>query len=134
MMRLIDADELINWICNDSGDNLMDEYYIEHINNMPEVYDVDKVVEELKRISVPERVKLHGIETETVKVIRLKYAVDIVKGGGVAEDVCEWKSDYGFVSDKYKREASCGHTFYDLHHAVAFKYCPYCGKKIKVVE
>ena len=51
-----------------------------------------------------------------------------------SDDVCEWKSDYGFVSDKYKRETGCGYTFYDLHHAVPFKYCPYCGKKIKVVE
>ena len=54
--------------------------------------------------------------------------------GGVSDDVCEWKSDYGFVSDKYKRETRCGYTFYDLHHAVHFKYCPYCGKKIKVVD
>ena len=49
-------------------------------------------------------------------------------------DVCEWQSDYGFISDKYKIETSCGYTFYDLHHALPFKYCPYCGKKIKVVE
>ena len=61
-------------------------------------------------------------------------ASEIVKQGGVSDDVCEWKSDYGFISDKYKRETGCGYTFYDLHHAVPFKYCPYCGKKIKVVE
>ena len=60
-------------------------------------------------------------------------AIEIVKQGGISDDVCEWESDYGFISDKYKREAGCGYTFYDLHHAVPFKYCPYCGKKIKVV-
>lgn len=49
-------------------------------------------------------------------------------------EICIWESNYGFISDKYKRDTSCGYTFYDLHHAIPFKYCPYCGKKIKVVE
>ena len=65
---------------------------------------------------------------------RLEKAIEIVKRGCASDDVCEWESDYGFVSDKYKRETWCGYTFYDLHHAVHFKYCPYCGKRIKVVE
>lgn len=65
---------------------------------------------------------------------RLEKEIEIVKRGCAYDDVCEWESDYGFVSDKYKRETWCGYTFYDLHHAVHFKYCPYCGKKIKVVE
>lgn len=61
--------------------------------------------------------------------------IEIVKQGGAGtDDVCEWESDYKFISDKYKRVTGCGHEFYDLHHAVPFKYCPYCGKKIKVVE
>lgn len=64
----------------------------------------------------------------------LDKAIEIVKQSCVADDVCEWLSDYGFISDKYKRETSCGYTFYDLHHAVPFKYCPYCGKRIKVVK
>ena len=64
-----------------------------------------------------------------------KEAVQALKSvlEGNHDDVCEWESDYGFVSDKYKRETGCGYTFYDLHHAVPFEYCPYCGKKIKVV-
>ena len=48
------------------------------------------------------------------------------------EDCCECKHDYKFISDKYKVETGCGYTFYDLHHAEPFKFCPYCGKKIKV--
>lgn len=43
-MRLIDADALIDWIRNDSGDKLMDSLYIDHINEMPTSYDVEKVV------------------------------------------------------------------------------------------
>ena len=66
----------------------------------------------------------------------LDYAVEIVNQ--VAEEykqeVCEWERNYQFFSDKYKVETECGYTFYDLHHAKHFKYCPYCGKKTKVVE
>ena len=41
------------------------------------------------------------------------------------DDVCEWKhSGNVYISCNYKR-------FTDLH---SFDYCPYCGKKIKVVE
>jgi hypothetical protein len=50
------------------------------------------------------------------------------------EDVCYCQRDYSYISDKYKVQTRCGYTFYDLHHAKPFKYCPYCGKKIKVVE
>ena len=101
------------------------------------------VVEELEeRKALHERLvdyeTKNGTVTEKYQHIKaidvLNDAIEIVKHGGVSDDVCEWKSDYGFISDKYKRETRCGYTFYDLHHAVPFKYCPYCGKKIKVVE
>lgn len=92
---------------------------------------IDKVVEELGTDS---SVKLYGSQNSDNYMIPVKRAIEIVKQGGVSDDVCEWESDYGFISDKYKRETGCGYTFYDLHHAVPFKYCPYCGKKIKVVD
>ena len=89
-----------------------------------------------------------GTETETIRDKAVKWNnnsskrvpyefIDYVEGRreiGASDDVCEWESHYKFVSDKYKRETGCGYTFYDLHHAVPFKYCPYCGKKIKAVE
>lgn len=49
------------------------------------------------------------------------------------QEVCEWERNYQFFSDKYKVETECGYTFYDLHHTKHFEYCPYCGKKIKVM-
>lgn len=88
-MRLIDADELIDWICNDSGDKMMDEYYIEHINNMPTAYDVEKVVEKLERISIEEPLTTDGVKTGTIKVLILKHAVEIVKDGFRTDNVCE---------------------------------------------
>lgn len=125
------------------------------INACDIAYDIDKVVEEL------EQLKNKGSVTKSEKLITnacVNKAIEIVKQGGVetnqnrdnskftdedldkiwdkilVDDCCEWESDYKFISDKYKRETSCGYTFYDLHHAVPFKYCPYCSKKIKVVE
>ena len=99
------------------------------INNTNTVYDVDKVVEDLELHSFE-----FGTDTLPAHYVRLNDAIEIVKQGGISDDVCEWEYDYKFVSDKYKRETGCGHTFYDLHHAVPFnKHCPYCGKKIKVV-
>lgn len=132
-MRLIDADELINqgyeivvdgWqydTCNKSID----------IDDIPTAYDVDKVVEELEEAK--HEICLSDEDLEHYQN-GIDNAIEIVKQGGVSDDVCEWEYDYKFVSDKYKRETGCGHTFYDLHHAVPFnKHCPYCGKKIKIV-
>ena len=54
------------------------------------------------------------------------YVWKIVKQVGVSDDVCEWKMD--------NVGASIGCRS-DLHHTgyVNYTYCPYCGKKIKVV-
>ena len=58
----------------------------------------------------------------------LDKAIEIIKQGGVADDVCECSllNGYNFL---YK--TSCGDVF-DMENG--FKFCPHCGKKIKVVE
>ena len=45
------------------------------------------------------------------------------------KDCCEWKKYEADIIFPYK--TSCGHSevFFDT-----FKYCPYCGKPIKIVE
>ena len=106
------------------------------IECQPTAYDPDNVVEELEErqkeylagFGVHNNDEMYGV------ACGLGDAIKIVKHGCAYDDVCEWHCDYKFVSDKYKRETGCGYTFYDLHHAVPFKYCPYCGKKIKVVD
>ena len=50
------------------------------------------------------------------------------------DEFCKYESDFNYFSGKYKRETACGYTFYDLHHAEPFKFCPYCGKKIKDIK
>lgn len=62
-----------------------------------------------------------------VKAISIRKAIEIVKQGSVSNDVCELRLLKGY---KFLHETSCGYVF-DMQNG--FKYCPYCGKKIKVV-
>ena len=84
-----------------------------------------------------------GTETETIRDKAVKWNnnsskrvpyefIDYVEGKReicVSDDVCEWK----VKSNYYVTE--CSHdtdVMYGLKQD--FKFCPYCGKKIKVVE
>lgn len=129
-MRLIDADALIDWIRNDSGDKLMDSLYIDHINEMPTAYDVEKVVEQIENAAYEKYRTQYG---------ERKRCLEIVKQGGVSDDVCEWKYPKE-IMDNTEFEVSCNSN--PLKKGVVpnnfsfcdFRYCPYCGKKIKVVD
>lgn len=57
------------------------------------------------------------------------YVWKIVNQGDVSDDVCEWKKD-DMCETVYM---VCGGCF-TSEYQKDFKYCPYCGKKIKVVE
>ena len=64
-------------------------------------------------------------------------AIEIVKQGCVAvannattrDDVCEWKYKHPFGDFP-----GCKNLNYSISRDSNWKYCPYCGKKIKVVE
>ena len=97
----------------------------EEIRNMPTSYSVDKVVDELEKESFT--------TTDTVcggifKAIRLSGAIEIVKQGGVSDDVCEWKK-----SEDYPFDWIVGCDGCEVNHRQG-DYCPRCGKKIKAVE
>lgn len=101
------------------------------IYNTPTAYSVEKVVEELKKRSKEYNsgVRLHGKSEEMLT----DDAIEIVKQGGVREDVCEWK----YNDSEYCFESSCDHLhifMYDGPKENEYDFCPYCGKKIKVVE
>lgn len=49
------------------------------LNNQPTAYDTDKVVEQLEKESYQEW-------CDSPKIVELKDAIEIVKGGGVNED------------------------------------------------
>ena len=94
------------------------------VRGMLTVYDIDKVVDELKEL------KAYAVyEDINADTKWLDKAIEIVKQGGVDDDVCEWKRD-DMCDTVYK---VCGGCF-TSEYQKDFKYCPYCGKKIKVVE
>ena len=142
-MRLIDADN-ISFYCNYEGDCTGDiddckecMNYICDFRDIQEhltAYDIDKVVEELK---------LHSFEFGTDSIpahyLRFNEAIEIVNQGGVSNDVCEWKFEEtnGIA---WHCDDKC--TTYNQVYIKDLKIiledfeckCPYCSKKIKVVE
>lgn len=98
------------------------------INNTNTVYDVDKVIEELERIRAKETCNKEKCDTKEIcRICVVDDAIEIVKQGGISDDVCECRR---LKDCKSLFETSCGYIF----AREGFKYCPYCGKKIKVVE
>lgn len=94
-MRLIDADKLLELIKEqkeretgayvkgiNAGLNIV-KSIINDKTQTPTVYDVDKVVEQLKNVSY-ERFGNVGMGGENV--VNLDEAIEIVKKGGVADD------------------------------------------------
>jgi hypothetical protein len=51
-------------------------------------------------------------------------------------DVCEWLSTEDFDGDPFY-ETNCGESFCFIEGDVKYngiKYCPYCGRPIRVIE
>ena len=134
-MRLIDADALIDRLderkkMEQGVRNIADILNIQaFIDSQPTAYDIDKVVEELQCDECQNCDFFEVCAASRYCEECHKKIIEIVKQGGVADDVCEWKlTDTGKLMP-YK--TSCGNEdLYDNH----YKYCPYCGKKIKAVE
>lgn len=82
-MRLIDADKLKDTLLEHNYTTEHNQIFC-YISEQPTAYDIDKAVEELKEsVTTKSGLMLGLIEYETV--------LKIVKQGGVADDVCEWK-------------------------------------------
>ena len=125
MSDLISRSELIKELNKYCGNQkyLVSENIREIINNQPTAYDVDKVVEEIEA---------SGKNTDVC--IRKIRAIEIVKKGGVSDDVCEWR-----VCDEEANvyDTSCRNPHILIEGTPRennYKYCPYCGKNIKAVE
>ena len=102
------------------------------LENQPTAYSVDKVVEELEKLqtynmglaTLMSDLQRNGVYRH---YICREDAIEIVKQCNISDDACEWKRDNTFIG-MYK---TC--SDYVTYHK-SFKYCPYCGKKIKVVK
>lgn len=77
MSRLIDADKIIDSL----GNSDMDFAIGAVIDEQPTTFDVDKVVEQLDKVSDYYEFDEQG--KEHVQMINLTEAIEIVRGGGV---------------------------------------------------
>ena len=126
-MKLIDADDVMEMLTNIELSCTVipiTEAKL-RLRDIPTAYSVDKVVEELEADS---SVKLYGSQNSDNYMIPVKRAIEIVKQGGVYDNVCEWKQTSTAV---YR--TSCGYKLEEYFETNAC-YCKQCGKKIKVVE
>ena len=111
------------------------------INDEPTAYDVDKVVYEFESFAkLAEDRWTNGTSEHAYQEHKCWVkAIEIVKQGGVSDDVCKWKYTKE-IMDNAEFKVGCNPNA--LKRGVVpnnfsyhdFKYCPYCGKKIKVVE
>ena len=131
-MRLIDADKLKKCYEGHNGIDDKADYLSIHrmIDSQPTAYDVDKIVAKLEENAgryTKKYVTPYGNNGyKDIKAISVKKAIEIVKQGGVSDDVCEWH-----------RVANVGaykcNTHAEIHDSRVLDWCkcPYCGKKIK---
>ena len=129
-MRFIDADSIRGCAKYIKTNEKFEPYImiddlVKLLDEQPTTYDVDKVVNQLK---TDFSVKLYGSGNSDNYLIPVKKAIEIVKNGGVSDDVCEWKQT---STAKYK--TSCGYRLEEYFDTNAC-YCKQCGKRIKVVE
>lgn len=146
MGRLIDAETLKQelyqqWfmdilLTQNSG---KDMFYAlaQKIDEIPTAYDPDKVVEQLEKLKslVPVNRILDDIVNDKPKelgmLIAYKKAIEIVKGECSTEQSCEWKLEDS-ESNLYVTECENRHLIFEgTPEENGYKYCPYCGRKIK---
>ena len=110
---------------------------------MDSAYDVEKIVEELEEtmqdlsvIEVFSHIDFDSTIQSGLDNFLKAYNSEllrIVKHVGVSDDVCEWK----YNDSEYYFESSCKHLHIFMSDGPKeneYRFCPYCGKKIKVVE
>ena len=137
-MRLIDADILIEKLksyaeCDWNKSlcvmlpSVVDDC-IEFVDEQPTAYDIDKVVEEIEA---------YGKNTDVC--ISKKNAIEIVKQGDVSDDVCEWKfEETNGIAWHCNDKCTTYNQVYIKDLKITLEdfecKCPYCGKKIQVVD
>ena len=123
MGRLIDAGLVLD---NLSGrlESMKDYDAVKDvINNMPTAYDPDKVVEQLEKYCFEKYCAEGDSDIER-----------IVKGGGADLELeCKWKLEE--EGNLYVTECENRHIVFDgTPEENGYRYCPYCGRKIKEVD
>ncbi|MGN0346322.1 MAG: hypothetical protein ACI4DU_03450 [Lachnospiraceae bacterium] len=111
---------------NDSLGGFGSEVF-KRVREMPTAYDTDNIVAELQKIE-EHCLEMNDWQGQSAVV----EAIEIVKQGGVSDDVCEWR-----VVDRPNNlpiyNTSCGYKLEEYFDTNAC-YCKQCGKKIKAVK
>lgn len=130
-MRLIDADAFKSWLLNRFA-KPQDTLVLTlqgFIAEQPTAYDIDKVVEELDCDRCESCSFLKVCAGSICCRECHKKTIEIIKHGGVSDDVCEWNLDGVYIFSPHSKMFSCV-----IDDKYRYTYCPVCGKKIKVVE
>ena len=133
-MRLIDEEKLMEDIQNTITEKSSTIDWMNLIHRQPVAYDIDNVVKQLEEIRVKKTCNKEKCdEKELCRICVVDDAIEIVKQVGVSDDVCEWiKYDYRTICPK---NHDANNPYWRIpDNTDKLKYCPYCGKKIKVVE
>ena len=119
------------------------------IKNQPTAYDVDKVVEELKEvmqdlsvIEILSHIDFDSTIQSGLDNFLKAYNSEllrIVKHGCVSDDVCEWKfEETNGIAWHCDEKCTTYNQVYIKDLKITLEdfecKCPYCGKKIKVVD
>ena len=117
-------------ISNDAEREFIRNTIIKTIQKQPTAYNIDKVVEELESFAkLAEDRWTNGTSKHAYQEHKCWVkAIEIVKQGVIADDVCEWKQT---STAKYK--TSCGYKIEEYFDTNAC-YCKQCGKKIKKIK
>ena len=106
----------------------------EYVEKVPTAYSVDDVVKELEKIRAKKTCNKEKCDTKEIcRICVVDDAIEIVKQCVVSDDVCEWEKDEHSENDNPAEWIICPHKPKRIF-SKDIKYCPYCGKKIKVVE
>ena len=97
---------------------------------MPTAYSVDKVIKELEKLKSD--VNFGGTLQSIYADKKIDKAIEIVKHEDISDDVCECKK-HRVIDNIQMYSTSCLHEL-EVRCIRKYKYCPYCGKRIKVVE
>ena len=146
LIRREDVIKLVNQfvfgLCKAQNDEVI-KIFNKYVEKIPTSYDIDKVVEKLEEvmqdlsvIEIFSHIDFDSTIQSGLDNFLKAYNSEllrIVKQGGVSDDVCEWK----YNDSEYYFESSCKHLHIFMSDGPKeneYRFCPYCGKKIKVVE
>ena len=125
LIRREDVIKLVNQfifgLCKEQNDEVR-RTFNKYIEKMPTAYSIDKVIKKIEKANQG-CCRYCGCDLYSDDVI------GIIKQGGISDEVCDWENDGDNLI------TSCGDYFNLYDNCTGkFKYCPVCGKKIKVVE